>query len=192
MATTLVMVLRAASLLAFVGPASITVTERERVPRPRTSQLPRRRAPVMANLTAFVLFLLSLCARPGAFGDSAALLLAFAGFSLAAAGAAFVLKARIELGRAWSLVPDADRATGLVTSGPYRHVRHPIYLGLSVHTLGQALAFASWPALVVLFAGIVPTLMWRAAAEETVLTAMFGEIYAHYRSQTRMIVPYVF
>jgi protein-S-isoprenylcysteine O-methyltransferase Ste14 len=58
--------------------------------------------------------------------------------------------------------------------------------------LGQALAFASWPALVVLFAGIVPTLMWRAAAEETVLTAMFGEIYAHYRSQTRMIVPYVF
>jgi protein-S-isoprenylcysteine O-methyltransferase Ste14 len=81
--------------------------------------------------------------------------------------------------------------TGFVTTGPYRHVRHPIYLGLSTLALGQALAFASWPAFVVLSAGIVPTFYWRAAAEEKLLTATFGERYARYRTQTKMIIPHV-
>ena len=56
-----------------------------------------------------------------------------------------------------------------------RLVRHPIYLGLSVVALGQALAFASWPAFMVLFAEIIPTFVWRAAAEERVLMATFGD-----------------
>jgi protein-S-isoprenylcysteine O-methyltransferase Ste14 len=88
-------------------------------------------------------------------------------------------------------VPKADQGTGLVTTGPYRLVRHPIYLGLALLALGQALAFGSWPALVIVLCGIVPTFAWRARAEEKLLSRTFGEHYAVYRRRTKIIVPYV-
>jgi protein-S-isoprenylcysteine O-methyltransferase Ste14 len=53
---------------------------------------------------------------------------------------------------------------------------------------GQALAFGSWPALVTVLAGIVPTFAWRARAEEKLLSRTFGERYAVYRQRTKMII----
>ena len=84
----------------------------------------------------------------------------------------------------------ADAGTGLITSGPYRLVRHPIYLGISLLALGEALAFGSWPACLVVLSGIVPTFVWRAQAEETLLMRAFGERYEHYRQRTKMIIPH--
>jgi protein-S-isoprenylcysteine O-methyltransferase Ste14 len=86
-------------------------------------------------------------------------------------------------------VPKADR--GLVTTGPYRLVRHPIYLGLALLALGQALAFASWSALTIVVFGIVPTFAWRARAEEKLLSRVLGERFAVYRRRTKMIIPYL-
>jgi len=80
---------------------------------------------------------------------------------------------------------------GFVTTGPYRFVRHPIYLGLSMLAMGQALAFNSWPAFLVLLSGIVPTFAWRAYAEEKLLSRTLGERYALYRRRTKMIIPYL-
>jgi protein-S-isoprenylcysteine O-methyltransferase Ste14 len=120
-----------------------------------------------------------------------ALPLALSGGFLALAGAALVLRSRTELGSAWSLVPKADQGTGLVTTGPYRLVRHPIYLGLALLATGQALAFGSWPALMSVLFGIVPTFAWRARAEEQLLSRAFGERYAVYQKQTKMIIPYL-
>ena len=88
-------------------------------------------------------------------------------------------------------MPKADQGTGLVTTGPYRLVRHPIYLGLALLAMGQALAFASWPALMIVLCGIVPTFAWRARAEEKLLNGTFGERYAAYRQRTRMIIPHL-
>ncbi len=86
-------------------------------------------------------------------------------------------------------MPQADHGTSLVTTGPYHLVRHPIYLGLALLALGEALAFGSWPALVVVLFGIVPTFAWRARAEDKLLERTFGERYAVYRQRTRMIIP---
>lgn len=83
----------------------------------------------------------------------------------------------------------ADQGTGLVTTGPYRLVRHPIYLGLAVLAMGEVLAFSSWPAFLIVLCGIVPTFAWRARAEETLLSRAFGERYDLYRRQTKMIIP---
>ncbi len=88
-------------------------------------------------------------------------------------------------------MPKADAGTGLVTSGPYRLVRHPIYLGFVLLAIGEALAFGSWPALVIALAGIVPTFAWRARAEEKLLGGSFGERYAVYRARTRLMIPYL-
>ena len=189
MSETLVIVLRAASLLAFGAPM-LLVRRRRRTPNMR-AQGHGYRVPVVANVTAFAWFFSILLTLPGTLVGYAALLLALTGCILTVAGAAVVLRSRMELGPAWSLAPIAHEATGLVTTGPYRVVRHPIYLGLSMLALGQALAFASWPAFLVLLAGIIPTFVWRAAAEEKVLTATFGKRYALYQTQTKMIIPHL-
>jgi protein-S-isoprenylcysteine O-methyltransferase Ste14 len=189
MSTTLVMTLRAASLVAFAAPLLLAFAGRPRRRNTRAGEGRGDHAPLLANFTAFGLFFPSLLSFPGTLEGYAALLLALTGCLLAVAGAALVLRARMELGPAWSLVPMADDATGVVTTGPYRDVRHPIYLGLSMLAMGQALAFASWPAFLIVLGGIVPTFVWRASAEEKLLTATFGERYARYRKQTKMIIP---
>ena len=183
----LVVILRAVALLAFAAPMLLVARRRGGA---CAGKNPGDRAPVVANFAAFGLFFPSLLAFAGPPESRAALLLALTGCILAVAGAAVVFRSRLELGPAWSLLPVADEA-GLVTTGRYRLVRHPIYLGLSMLASGEALAFASWPAGLVLLAGIIPTLVWRAAAEEKLLTGAFGARYACYRKHTRMIIPHV-
>jgi protein-S-isoprenylcysteine O-methyltransferase Ste14 len=160
-------------------------------PRTRARQRGGDRAPVVANLAAFGVFYLSLLIFYGSSEGSAALSLALSGSVLAVAGAILVPRSRAELGSAWSFVPVADRGTGFTTTGPYRLVRHPIYLGLALLAVGEALAFNSWPASFIVLCGIVPTFAWRARAEEKVLGRTFGERYAVYRQRTKMIIPFV-
>ena len=189
--STLVIALRTVSLLAFAGRVLLGVRRRHGEPSTRSRQESGSRAPVVANLSAFGLFIPSLLIFSGSSEAPTALPLALTGCVLALAGASLVLSARAWLGPAWSFVPKADRGTGLVTAGPYRLVRHPIYAGLALLAVGQALAFGSWPALLVVLSGIVPTFAWRARAEEQLLSRTFGERYEVYRQRTRMIVPYI-
>jgi protein-S-isoprenylcysteine O-methyltransferase Ste14 len=189
--STLVIVLRIVSLLLLGGPMLLTATGRCGRPNTRQHQRGSDRAPLVANLAAVGLYLPLLLVFSGSPAGSTALLLALWGSLLAVAGAALVLRSRAELGSAWSLAPKADQGTGLVTTGPYRLVRHPIYLAFALLATGQALAFGSWPALVTVLAGIVPTFAWRARAEEKLLSRTFGERYAVYRQRTKMIIPYV-
>jgi protein-S-isoprenylcysteine O-methyltransferase Ste14 len=187
----LVILLRTVSLLAFAGPMLLGVSRRHGAPKARASQEGGGRAPVVANLSAFGLFFPSLLIFSGSSEASMALPLALSGCLLALAGAALVLRSRAELGPAWSLVPKADQSTGLVTTGPYRLVRHPIYLGLALLAMGEALAFGSWPAFFIVLSGIVPTFTWRARAEEKLLSRTFGKRYADYRQRTKMIIPHL-
>ena len=105
---------------------------------------PGNRIPVIANLAAFALFLVSF--------SSSSTSRATWRFSWRRPDALLPWPARPRFqvpdraGSAWSLVPMANDATGIVTTGPYRLVRHPIYLGLAMLAMGAALAFASWPA----------------------------------------------
>src|SRR5215207_2928007 len=156
--STLIIVLRTVSLLAFAGPMLLRVSERRGGPKTRARQGGGDRAPLVANLAAFGLFFPSLVFLSGSSKDSMALPLALSGCLLALAGTALVLRSRAELGPAWSFVPKADQGTGLVTTGPYRLVRHPIYLGLALLAMGEALAFGSRPALMIVLSGVVPTI----------------------------------
>jgi protein-S-isoprenylcysteine O-methyltransferase Ste14 len=185
----LVFVLRTVSLLAFVGPMLLGLRERRGGPMTRARQDGGDRAPLVANLAAFAMFFPALMIFSGNSEGLMALLLALLGSLLTLAGAALVLRSRVELGAAWSFVPKADQETGLVTTGPYRLVRHPIYLGLILLPMGAALAFSSWPAFFIVLSGIIPTFAWRARAEEKLLSRTFGERYEIYRQRTKMIIP---
>jgi len=189
--STLTVVLRIVALLAFAGLMLLSVSWCRGQAKTRARQVRGDRAPLVANLTAFGLFFLSLLIFSSSPAGFTALLLALSGSLLALAGAALVVRSRAELGAAWSFAPKADQSTGLVTAGPFRLVRHPIYLGLAPLAMGEALAFGSWPALLIALWGIVPTLAWRARAEEKLLSRTFGERYEVYRQRTKMIIPHL-
>ena len=76
----------------------------------------------------------------------------------------------------------------VVSSGPYAVVRHPQYAGAFLYLLGIPLALGSWWGVIV-FAAMVPVLIWRLFDEERVLTAGLPG-YAEYRSRVRFrLIP---
>ncbi|HYM49766.1 MAG TPA: isoprenylcysteine carboxylmethyltransferase family protein [Candidatus Limnocylindrales bacterium] len=86
----------------------------------------------------------------------------------------------------FSVVPEAR---GLVTTGPYALVRHPIYLGEIVAALGLILpSYASFQ--LVIFVLFVAAQLRRTAYEESVLRKSFPE-YAAYAARTRRLIPFV-
>jgi len=182
-------VLRIVPLVAFAGGMLHSATGHR--PRATTQASPNGsgRAPLVANFSAFGLYIPSLLLFPGSSAGSAAVWLASSGAFIGVAGAILVVTSRAELGSAWSFVPRADQGAGLVTTGPYRLVRHPIYLGLALLAMGEALAFGSWPAVVIVLSGIIPTFAWRARAEEKLLSRTFGDCYSVYRQRTKTIIP---
>src|ERR671912_596764 len=153
--STLVIVFRIIPLLAFAGPLLLSGTGRCGGPKTRARQSGSDPAPLVANLAAFGLYVPALLVFSGSPAASTALPLGLSGSLLAVAGVALVLRSRAELGPAWSFVPKADQDTGLVTTGPYGLVRHPIYLGLALLAIGEALAFGSGPALIIVLSGVV-------------------------------------
>jgi protein-S-isoprenylcysteine O-methyltransferase Ste14 len=104
-------------------------------------------------------------------------------------GLALAVWARIHLGRNWGM-PMSERAEPeLVTSGPYRLVRHPIYSGILLGVLGTALAINLYYLipLVVMMAYFI----YSATVEERNMTASFPEAYPTYKAQSKMLIPFV-
>ena len=96
--------------------------------------------------------------------------------------------ARRELGRAYRPVVTVVEQHRVVTGGPYRLVRHPMYLGGMLICLGNAVALGSTPAAA---AWAVPplALLRRIDVEERVLRAALGEEYATYAQAHSRLVP---
>ncbi len=112
------------------------------------------------------------------------------GLALLIVGLGFAVWARRHLGRNWGM-PMTERDTPeLVTSGPYRLVRHPIYSGILLATVGTAIGL-DWSWLIAaLLAGIY--FIYSATVEEHYLAAQFPDTYPAYQRSSRMLVPYVF
>jgi protein-S-isoprenylcysteine O-methyltransferase Ste14 len=116
--------------------------------------------------------------------------LAGIGLALFGLGLGFAVWARVHLGRNWGTPMTQKDEPELVTSGPYRLVRHPIYSGIIVAGIGTALAL-SWLWLpVVALAGIY--FVYSATVEERYLAEQFPDSYAPYKRSTKMLVPFVF
>ena len=81
-----------------------------------------------------------------------------------------------------------DRGHALVTGGPYRHIRHPGYLGGILIGLGSALALGSWLAAIPML-GWAPLLVRRTLLEERLLLIGLAG-YSDYCQQVRFrILP---
>jgi protein-S-isoprenylcysteine O-methyltransferase Ste14 len=104
------------------------------------------------------------------------------GSVLCLAGVTFAAWARYKLGRNWSSYPAAKEHPELVTDGPYKIVRHPIYTGVMTGALGSALAIGfSW---LLIFIFISAVFVSRLALEENIVEGAFPEAYAQYKRKT--------
>ncbi len=95
------------------------------------------------------------------------------------------------LGNRFSGLVAIQQGHTLVTTGPYRFIRNPSYLGLMIGAVGWALAFRSLVSLLV-SAALMPALVARMHSEERLLGEHFGAEYAAYRARTWRLVPWVY
>jgi len=106
---------------------------------------------------------------------------------ISAVGLSIVVMGKMSLGRSFGLTP-ANR--GIVSSGLYRFLRHPIYLGYLITHIGFFLANAGMWNLVVLVAADV-ALMARAVCEEKTLA--LDPAYRTYMTRARWrVLPGIF
>ena len=97
--------------------------------------------------------------------------------------------AQTTLANSWSDTPRMMKEQALITSGPYRMVRHPIYTAF-ILILGSTLLISSnW--LIGLCWGLMTTLevISRIGFEESLMLEFFGEQYREYKKQTGRLFP---
>ena len=116
--------------------------------------------------------------------------LAAVGLALFGFGLGLAIWARVQLGRNWGTPMTRKNEPELVTSGPYRLVRHPIYSGILAATIGTAVAL-SWRWLPVV-ALVAIYFVYSATVEERYLAEQFPDSYPAYKRSTKMLVPFVY
>jgi protein-S-isoprenylcysteine O-methyltransferase Ste14 len=100
-------------------------------------------------------------------------------------GTLFTIWSLATLGRCFGLLPEVR---GLVVRGPYRLVRHPVYLGEVIASLGSLIA-KPHPLIVATLIVFVLLQYWRTVYEERALAAAFPSDYPAYRRRVPRLVP---
>jgi protein-S-isoprenylcysteine O-methyltransferase Ste14 len=87
---------------------------------------------------------------------------------------------------------EVDPHQAVISTGPYRWVRHPSYTGLLLIAVGFGVACGAWMSLVVCVVLLLPALVRRIHVEEAELESVLGEAYRAYESNTTArLIPWL-
>lgn len=114
----------------------------------------------------------------------------FLGLFIVYAGIALVIWAAAYIKGAF-LGEVEPRLDVLVRDGPYRFVRHPVYLGMTIALAGLTVALRSWLGLISVFLLFLPSEVNRAKLEEKALACKFGSEWDNYAAQRGFILPFL-
>ena len=109
-------------------------------------------------------------------------------FFVVALGRGFAGK--VALGRNLTPFPKPSAHTQLVQGGIYGLMRHPLYTAVFCGSVGWALVWQSWPALLATLA-LAPFFDAKARREECWLRQQFPE-YASYEQRVRRFIPWIY
>ena len=112
------------------------------------------------------------------------------GMALFLTGLGLAVWARVHLGRNWGTPMSEKVDAELVTSGPYRYIRNPIYSGIILAAIGTAVAI-SWYWLIAV-ALMAAYFIYSATVEEHIMERLFPTTYPDYRRSTKMLIPFIF
>lgn len=104
-------------------------------------------------------------------------------------GIASVSAATLRRSYSGTLVTREDHQ--LITHGIYRHVRHPVYLGVLTAVLAMPLVLSSFFGMIVM-PFLIPLILRRIKMEERMLTDEYGAEYETYVEATRKLVPFLY
>lgn len=158
---------------------------------PRSADGPVTATTLMVGGVAFWGGLLAWTAWPpvltwAAIGLPAAL--RWAGFLALLAGASLAMWARFTLGRSSTVTAVPAPEAMLVTHGPYRWLRHPIYSGGAVMAVGAA-ALADSAFILVVGLVLLGVLDHRTRREERLLLERYGDAYRRHMDRTGRWLP---
>ena len=106
-------------------------------------------------------------------------------------GMGWAVWARLQLGQNWSAAVTLKHEHHLIRTGPYRFVRHPIYTGIVLGSLGTAIVMNQvWGAAGFLL--IFGAYLVKLRKEEVLLASHFPKDYPSYKSHTKRLFPFLF
>ena len=115
-------------------------------------------------------------------------LVEFIGLAVCIFGAFIAIWSRQLIGKNWSLAVQLKEDHELIQKGPYSLVRHPIYSGLILLFLGNAVMVGDWRGLIAV-AIVFASFLYKSRKEENWLIAQFGTKYKSYKKNTDMFIP---
>jgi protein-S-isoprenylcysteine O-methyltransferase Ste14 len=111
------------------------------------------------------------------------------GLVIAVAGIALTFGAQLAMGDSWRVGVDPEERTALVTDGPFRLVRNPIYSAMLPTVFGLVLMVPSALAIVAFLTLFVALELQVRLVEEPYLLQVHGDAYAGYAARVGRFVP---
>lgn len=95
------------------------------------------------------------------------------------------------LGRYFTFTVQTSEDQPVISSGPYRVLRHPGYAGVLLASIGVGLVIANWVSLAVLTFAVLSGLVYRITVEERVLGAALAGRYQSYAGKRSRLIPFI-
>jgi protein-S-isoprenylcysteine O-methyltransferase Ste14 len=157
-------------------------------------QVARSRMRQFVGLRIALIVIVILISRSGAFKGHHAIesnpTLQGIGMGLFLIGLGLALWARVYLGRNWGTPMSEKVDAELVTNGPYRYIRNPIYSGLILAAIGTAVAVSWYWLIAAAFMGAY--FIYSATVEARTMERLFPNDYPAYKRSTKMLIPFIF
>ncbi len=106
-------------------------------------------------------------------------------------GLALRLWAILTLGAFFRVTVHLQDGHRMITTGPYRIVRNPAYLGSLLTLVGVGLGLGNWLSVLALFLAGLIAFGWRIRVEDAAMTARFGDEHVAYRKRKAALIPFV-
>lgn len=128
----------------------------------------------------------------GNLGSATALVIRYSGIAVYAAGIFIRYWSLILLGIHFSRDVDVKADQPLISSGPYRVIRHPSYTGLLLLNVGLHFFIGNLPGTIIALVSITIALHIRILEEEQSMEATIGERYYDWKIGRKRLFPWVY
>jgi protein-S-isoprenylcysteine O-methyltransferase Ste14 len=112
--------------------------------------------------------------------------------TLAVASVWLIAAAVSTLGKQWAVAARLVEGHKLITAGPYRFVRNPIYTGMLGMLVATGLAMEHWTVLIVAVVLFMAGLVIRVRSEEKLLRTAFGKEFDEYAAHVSAVLPGIY